>query len=155
MAQGWKALTDSAQTGPGQEDPRQPGGDQEALPPEAGIPETGAGIPTSTLGVEIWIHGLPPQAERRIVWIDGDEAWIYAGEGTRFNRAAGRLEAFAPPGSVRVEIPRNLGQVVVRLNGNILLRKSGPDVEIMGPVQQRSPSEIVFEAEASTNDGRS
>ncbi len=150
LAQGWEALTESPQANPSQEDPSGTTGDEEALPPE-----TGASILASTQGVEIWIHDLPPQAELRVVWIDGDEAWIRAGEGTRYSLEGGRLEAFSPPGAVRVEIPRNLGQVVVGVNGSILLRKTGGEVEIVGTVQQRTPSEILFEAPGSTNDRRS
>ncbi|MFH1764785.1 MAG: anti-sigma factor [Gemmatimonadota bacterium] len=155
MVQGWQALTESAQTDSGLQEPGGAGRDQGALPSGGGIPETGASIPSSTEGVEIWIHSLLPEAELRVVWTNGDEAWVHAGEGTRFNLVAGRLEAFSPPGSVRVEIPRNLEQVTLWLNGSVLLGKSGGEVEIVGPVQQRTPSEIIFEAPGSTNDGRS
>jgi hypothetical protein len=155
IGQGWRVLTEFART---ESEPQETGGgvgDPRALPSEAGIPETGASIPASAQGVEIWIHDLPREAELRVVWIDGDESWIYAGEGTRFNLEAGRLEAFSPPGAVRVEIPRDLERVTLRLNGSILLRKTGGEVETVGPVQQRTPSEIIFRAPESTNDGRS
>ncbi len=155
MAQGWSALTEPTLTDSGPQESEGAARDRGALPSEAGIPETGASIPASAQGVEIWIHDLPREAELRVVWIDGDESWIYAGEGTRFNLEAGRLEAFSPPGAVRVEIPRDLEQVTLRLNGSILLRKSGGEVEIAGPVQQRTPSEIIFRAPGSTNDARS
>ena len=155
MAQGWEALTGFVQTAPGHQDPAAPGPDQAAPSEEAGIPETGAGIPTSTQGTEVWIYGLPAEAELRVVWTDGDEAWVYSGEGTRFNRVGSRLEAHSPPGTVRVEIPRKLEQVVVGLNGSVLLRKSGGEVEILGTVRRRSSSEVVFDAPGSTNDGRS
>jgi len=154
MTQGWEALTESFRTGDGQDSPQGTSGDPTAPSPEEGIPETGASIPSLSQGVEIWIHDLPSEAELRVLWVDGDEAWIYAGEGTRFSREAGRLEAFGPPGAVRVEIPRNLRHVLVGLDGNVLLRKSGDEVEILGPVQQRTPSEILFEASGSTNDGQ-
>jgi len=154
MAQGWEALTESSRTGSGQDNPQGTSGDPSSLSLEAGVPETGASIPALSQEVEIWIHDLPGEAELRVLWIDGEEAWVYAGEGTRFNRVDGRLEAFSPPGAVRVEIPRDLRRVVVRLDGKVLLRKSGGEVEIFGPVQQRTPSEILFEAPGSTNDGR-
>jgi len=152
MTEGWQALAGSLQ------DPIEEGGLQEApggpetAPPEAGLPETGASI--SALGgkVEIWIHDLPSDAELRILWTDGAEAWVYAGEGTRFNGVAGRLDAFSPPGAVRLEIPRSLGSVVVGLEGSLLLRKSGGEVEILAPVQERTPSEILFESPGGTND---
>jgi len=155
MVQGWEALTELVRTDPGQEDAQGAGEDPTVFSSEGQMPETGAAILASSRGVEIWIHDLAPEAELRVVWVDGDEAWIRAGEGTRYNWEEGRLEAFSPQGAVRVEIPRNLEQVVVGLNGSILLRKSGGEVEIVGPVQQRTPSEIVFEVPGSTNDGRS
>jgi hypothetical protein len=155
MAQRWQALTEFTQTDSLQGDPQETVGDQSAPSPEAGVPETGASIPALAQGVEIWIHDLPGEAELRVLWIDGDEVWVYAGVGTRFNGAAGRLEAFSPPGAVRVEIPRSLRQVVVGLDGSILLRKSEGEVEIFGPVQQRTPSEIVFDAPGPTNAGQS
>ena len=155
LVQGWAALTETVPSGSDQEDPSGSGEDQTALSPEGLISEIGAGIPALTGGVEIWIHDLAAEAELRVVWIDGDEAWIRAGEGTRFTREGSRLDAFAPPGAVRVEIPRDLEQVVVGLNGTVLLRKSGGEVEIAGPVQLRTPSEIIFEAPGSTNDGPS
>ena len=152
MSQGWQALVGPASTTSEEVTPRDPTvGPESSLP----SPEAGARIAASDQGVEIWIHDLPSEAELRVLWIEGEEAGVFAGEGVRFNVEEGRLEAFSPPGAVRVEIPRSLERVVVRLDGNILLRKSGDEVEILGPVQQRTPSEIRFEAPGSPNDGRS
>ena len=155
VVQGWHALTGSDPITSPVEDRTGTGGDQDALAPGTGLPETGASISASAQGVEIWIHDLPTEADLRVIWVDGDEAWIYAGEGTRFNRIGGRLEAFAPPGAVRVELPRNLRQVVVGLDGSVLLRKSGDDVEILAPTQERTPTEILFDAPGTTNAGGS
>jgi hypothetical protein len=116
------------------------------------LPETGAGIAAASEEVEVWIHGLSSAAELRVVWTEGEEVWVFAGEGTRFNRDSGRLEAFAPPGVVRVEIPRTLQRVVVRLDGSVLLRKSGEGLEILSPVQRRTPAEIVFDTPGPSND---
>ncbi len=147
-------LLDNVMVGSGtdtQADPTTPdtepqaGGDQAEMGP-------GAGVAAVDGNVEIWIHDLPAEAELRVQWIDGDDAWVFAGEGTRFNTAAGRVEAFSPPGSVRVEIPRNLPGVVVYLNGGTLLRKSGGEVEILGPVHERTPSEILFGPSGVSND---
>ena len=119
-----------------------------------GTPETGAGIPGLAGGVEIWITDLPDGAGLRVLWTDGEEAWAYAGEGTRFNSVDGRLEVFSPPGAVRLEIPRIFQRVVVGLDGGVLLRKAGGELEILAPVQEQTPSEIRFEAPSSTNDGQ-
>jgi len=105
----------------------------------------GAGIPAIDGSVEIWIHDLPEDSELRIRWTDGQDAWIFAGPETRFNLEDGKLEAFSPQGPVVIEIPRDLPQVVVGLDESILLRKAGDDLEILGPIQQRTPFEILFE----------
>jgi hypothetical protein len=155
MARGWESLTESAQTQSVVEETVEDVGDQTPLSSGAGIPETGAGMLASPQGLEIWIHDLPAEAEIRVVWVEGEEAWIYSGEGTRFNRETDRLEAFSPPGPVRVEIPRTLNQVVVGRNGAILLRKSGGELEIVGRVRQRTPSEIIFGPPWPPNDDQS
>jgi hypothetical protein len=152
LAQAWEALTESPGTPGGQDvssgarEPAATGAQDEALP------EIGAAIPALSGGIEIWIHDLPDEAELRVLWTEDDEPWIYAGEGTRFSSEDGRLEAWGPPGAVRIEIPRTLRQVIVGLDGAVLLRKRGEEVEILGPVQQRTPSEIRFKTPGSTND---
>ena len=110
-------------------------------------------IPALNEGVEIWIHELPPEAELRILWTEDEEAWIYAAEGTRFSRTGRRLEAFGPPGPVRIEIPRGVQSVIVGLDDTVLLRKTGQELEILGPAQERTPSEIRFKAPGRSNDG--
>jgi hypothetical protein len=102
--------------------------------------------------IEIRIQGLGAEADLRVQWAEGKEAWVYAGEGTRFNSIAGRLEAYDPPGSIRVVIPRDSREVTLYLNGRVLLRKSGGDLEVLGPVEERSPSEILFGPSGGGND---
>jgi hypothetical protein len=152
LVQGWESLTDSSRTPAGQEAPAETEEVQVIRSQDESPSEVGAAIPAPAGEVEIWIHDLPDEAELRVLWVEGEEPWIYAGEGVRFNLEDGRLEAFSPPGAVRIEIPRTLRQVIVGLDGTVLLRKAGDEVEILGPVQQRTPSEIRFEAPGSTND---
>jgi hypothetical protein len=152
VVQGWESLTGQPALTPQTE---QGAGEPEELPPptqETGLPETGAAIPVLDEGVEIWIHELPPEAELRVLWTDGEEAWIYAAEGTRFSRTGRRLEAYGPPGPVRIEIPRGVQNLIVGLDDTVLLRKTGEDLEISGPAQERTPSEIRFEAPGRSND---
>ncbi len=150
---GWNALTHGSGTATFPDALQGPAPAPTPVSPQGAWPETGAGIPALSEGVEVWIHGLSGQAELRVVWTESDEVWIFAGEGTRFNRDSGRLEAYSPPGGVRVEIPRTLQRIVVGLEGSVLLRKSGEDLEILGPVLRRTPSEIVFETPGPSNDG--
>jgi hypothetical protein len=113
---------------------------------QGSIPETGAGLPVLEQGVEISLQDLPPEAELQVLWIDGTEAWVYAGEGTRFTLLNARLEVAGPPGAVRVELPRGPGDVLLRLDGKVLLRKTGDDVEIVGLVKESTPDQIVFDS---------
>jgi hypothetical protein len=106
--------------------------------------EIGASILAGEEGVELWIRGLPAGADLRVVWVDGNMAGIFAGEGTRFRTEPGRLEAEAPPGAVRVEIPRSLSRVVVGVDGRVLVRVSGDEVDILGPIQRRTPMEVLL-----------
>jgi hypothetical protein len=151
IAGSWEALTHPADPPGGQErlQQRSRSDSPAALP---GIDETGAGLSVEDGTVEIWIHHLPEEAELRVLWVEGQEAWVYAGESTRFNRSEGRLEAFDPPGAVRVEIPRNAGRVTLGLDGEIILSKVGDELEIRGPVRQRTPSEIRFAPSGVPND---
>lgn len=142
-------LLQSSDSTPVQGTPVSPPDESEPASQEYAGP--GAGIPAASGTVEIWIHDLPSDADLRVRWTDGDEAWIFAGEETRFNLEAGRIEAFSPTGPVVVEIPRNLNRVVVGLDGSVLLRKSGEEVEILGPIQHRTPTEILFHAPGNPN----
>jgi hypothetical protein len=144
LLQGWEALVGShsqvldAETGTAVHS-------EAVVTPEASDPvETGASILAGDEGVELWIRGLPPGADLRVVWVDGNMAGIFAGEGTRFRTEPGRLEAEAPPGTVRVEIPRSLSRVVVGVDGKVLVRVSGDEVDILGPIQRRTPMEVVL-----------
>jgi anti-sigma factor RsiW len=116
------------------------------------LAEAGAGIPMRGDAVEIVIREMDPGAELVVRWTDGEEAWVFAGEGTRFNTVAGRLEATAPPGGVRIEIPRDASAVDVILNGNLLLRKTNGEVELRGDVLDRTPSEIRFAPSGPPNE---
>ncbi|MBT8396958.1 MAG: hypothetical protein HKO65_20210 [Gemmatimonadetes bacterium] len=151
LTEGWRGLTGS----PGRvEETLNPVGIPSDRGEDQGAPETGAGIPIQEGRVEIWIHGLTHEAGLRVLWTDSEEVWIYAGEGTRFNSADNLIEAFDPPGTVRVEIPTDLNEVILGLDGIVLLKKSRGELEIRGPVEERSPTEIRFEGRGSTNNGR-
>ncbi len=153
IEEGWRTLTQPPGIEAPESNPVVPSEDPAASAFRGEVGEAGAGIAVSSEGVEIWLHGLSSDADLRVLWTDGEEAWVFAGEGTRFTSTDGRLEALDPPGPVRVEIPRAAGRVVLGLDGNVLLRKSGDEVEILGPVQERSPAEIRFGPSRAPNDG--
>jgi hypothetical protein len=153
IVQGWQAVTQASGAGLSDPVPEVLSDDPTTLSPGQDAAQSGAGIAVSSEGLEIWIHGLSSQADLRVQWTDGEEAWVYAGEGTRFTSTDGRLEAFDPPGLVRVEIPMRAGRVVLGLDGSVLLRKSAGELEILGPVQERTPSEIRFKPPGPPNGG--
>ena len=149
---GWRALTgtEGAVSSPATTAP-----EQDPLPPaaEPTPAETGASIP-AVEGVEIGIQDLEPGAELLIQWVDGADAGIFAGEGTGYRTEAGRVEAFSPTGRVRVEIPRTLDRVEVRVNGNVVLRKAGAEIQILAPVTTRDPNQILLRPGGAPNGGR-
>lgn len=144
VVRGWELVTPAATTVPATAVDEVE--TQSSDPIQGTIPETGAGLPVLDQGVEIWLQDLSAEAELRVVWIEGTEAWVYAGEGTRFTLLDARLEVTGPPGAVRVELPRGPGSVLLRLDGNVILRKTGEEVEIVGGVKERTPGEIVFDS---------
>ncbi len=141
---GWRTLTGPGTPSIQPSGPPLEAGERAGLPAPSPAREIGASVPVGAGSLEIWIHHLPPDATLRVEWVEGDQVGIFAGEGTRFSTGEGRLEAFSPPGSVRVELPRSLTRALVGVDGEVLLRKSGPEVDISGSVQGRTPSEIVF-----------
>jgi hypothetical protein len=149
LVQKWGGLTEAGSPAAEVETTAAPGEEDPTAPAAVDPGEIGASILADDGGVELWIRGLPAGADIRVVWIDGNMAGIFAGEGTRFRTEAGRVEAEAPPGPVRVEIPRSLGSVVVGVDGTVLLRMSGGEVDVLGPVQHRTPLEILFRPERS------
>ena len=144
LARGWEGLAGGGSPVMETEIMTPPPEEAPTPPPPEDAAETGASILAGAEGVELWIRGLPAGAELRVVWVDGNMAGIFAGEGTRFRTETGRVEAEAPPGHVRVEIPRSLGSVVVGVNGTMLLRVSGGEMDIFAPVQRRTPMELLF-----------
>ncbi len=139
----WDALVGSpTATGPASEVPGTAVDVVEAYP--LGGPETGITLPAGEAGVELWIRDLPPEATIRVVWVEEGQAGIFAGEGTRYRRQDSRLEAQAPPGSVRVELPRSLVGAVVGVDGAVLLRLTAEGVELTRPARRSSDTEILF-----------
>jgi hypothetical protein len=145
MARGWDRIRNEPTTDQVQETGVRLTGEVEtALPTPTPLSETGASIPVSQEGVELWIRELPQGATVRVEWIDGDQVGIFAQEGTRYRTELNRLEAQGPPGDVRVELPRSLTDVLVGADDQLLLRLSGGELELPGPVSSRSPEAIVF-----------
>jgi hypothetical protein len=139
ISSGWDRVSGS---GPLTVEEEAPGSAETGLRAEGG--ETGAGIEVAAGEVELRIHDCPEGAEVRVVLVEGDVAAIYGPEGTHFRTEAGRIEAIAPPGGVRVEVPRRAERVSVFVNGEAYFLKSGDRLEILGPVRDSAATEIRF-----------
>lgn len=146
IVDGWESLTDSglssvtSEPGEGAAASAEP--PQDPLSPQPG--ESGASILADRSPLEIWIHDLPSGAEIRVHWVDGDQVGVFGGNGIRFRTEEGRLEAFSPPGSVRVELPHALRNGLLGADGAVLLRVTEGQADISGPVERRTSTEIVF-----------
>jgi len=104
----------------------------------------GATLVNSAEGVTLLIRGLVEGAEVTVHFVDGDQAGIFAGQGTRFRTEDGTLEALDPPGAVRVEIPRGTQAATLYVDSQLFLRRTNLGLEVSGPVQSRTGDEIRF-----------
>jgi hypothetical protein len=104
----------------------------------------GATILPTADGVNLYIRGGSGEAEVIVRLVEGEQAGIFAGEGTRFRTEEGILEAVDPPGEVRVEIPRGITSATLFVEGRIFLRKTADGLEIPEPYLTRTENEIRF-----------
>lgn len=104
----------------------------------------GATISALSGPLALKVEGLEGTASLRVLMVVGDQAGIFAGEGTRFRTVSGELLASDPPGEVVVEIPLSATGVTVSVNGELYLAKTEGGLEILGPVRARTPAEIRF-----------
>jgi hypothetical protein len=153
LTQGWNALVGLDEPETAVQEGRLPAEGDRAGASEPSSSETWTKIVPQEGSVEFGLFDLPEGAEIRVFWVDGDQAGIFAGEGTRFRTDSGRLEAHSPPGGVRVEVPTSLSRVLLTLDGRVLLRKSGSEVETLGAIQSQTPREIVFGPGLPQNEG--
>jgi hypothetical protein len=142
VSRGWEAILapEAPAVAPDQ-------GLDEAAGPEGALAApglVGATIPVSPEGLELHLRDLAATASLRILFVDGDQAGIFAGEGTRFRSEAGRLVASNLQGDVRMDVPRRAPRVLVVVNGETYLRKTEGGLEVLGPVRARTPTEIRF-----------
>lgn len=137
----WLATTWKSVSGPGE-------AATEASPALEGVPPTpgtvGATIPATSDGLELRILELREGASVRVLLVEGNRAGIFAEEGTRFRSQAGRLEATQPPGDVTMEVPTDAAIVSIVVNGEVFLRKTAQGLELLGPVRDRTSTEIRF-----------
>jgi hypothetical protein len=76
--------------------------------------------------------------------VDGTTASVFGTVESRFRRAAGRIEAVVEGSTVRVEVPRSAEDLVVIVNGETWLLKDGPELQLRGPVLERTDETVRF-----------
>ncbi len=108
------------------------------------VEEVGTSVPVKAGGMTIRIGKMADRAELRVLLVQGDQASIFAGKGTRFRSEESVMEAWQAPGSVTVEIPMSAEVVEVLVDGTLFLRKEGERLDTPGPVLGRSQDEIRF-----------
>jgi hypothetical protein len=116
--------------------------------PSAFAPETpglvGASLPVKEGRMTIRIEEVKEGAEITVQLVAGDQVGIYSGEGTRFRTGIRLVEARGAPGNLRVELPQGSGECEIVVEGQVYLRQVGGELEVLGPVQSQTPSEIRF-----------
>jgi hypothetical protein len=117
-------------------------GSPSATPPAS--ERVGASISVAGERIDLEVSGLRPEASLTVLLVDGEEASIFAAEGTRFRSQAGKLNASDPPGDVTLELPTAATEVRLVVNGQIYLEKNGETLKILGPVETRNRTEIRF-----------
>jgi len=142
----WESARAPDEAAVGEEGTEVSGGGEEESTVEPEPLETSVTLPPEEGAVELTVHEAVPGIEVTVAWVDGQQAGIIAGEGTGFRTEVGRLDAFAPPGPVRVQLPRALSRAVVVVNGVLLYRQEGEAREILGEVVRQGENEIVFRA---------
>lgn len=139
-AQGWESISGSsaAPALPAEGDP------SPSIEGSGSQGVVGATLPVSGQEIEIRVEMPGGEGALWVILVEGTRAGIFAGEGTRFRTEEALLEARGARGEVRLEVPLGVSRVVVTVNGEVYLRKTGEELEILGPVTDRTPGEIHF-----------
>ena len=119
-------------------------------------PAVDGALPVESSGIEVGVVDrldiiLRDVAEGsliEVVLLDGDASRLSAPAGSTYSIADGRIEATLSAGPVRIELPRRLETVSIRVNGRVMMEGSvsAPDLE---GVVERTGDRIVIAAPAS------
>jgi hypothetical protein len=133
----------------------EPASSPEIVPPQAPVAATPEEAPSDVTGirmaegaVQIRLRSLSPNTRVRIRLVDGDLAQIRAAgpfEGTT-RTGAGWIEVGNLEGVdfMMVDLPRAAVRATVEVNGQVWLRKVGPEITTPGPVTERNGDEVTF-----------
>lgn len=127
--------------------PSAPETHEEVGPPEPTPPlalDAGVHLDASSQPVQIVLHGPASGLQVQVDLVDGTTASVFGTVESRFRRAAGRIEAVVEGSTVRVEVPRSAEDLVVIVNGETWLLKDGPELQLRGPVLERTDETVRF-----------
>lgn len=105
---------------------------------------TGVRLAVPSGPVSVVLTGTRTGDSILVRWVPGAEAAVMAPVGSRFTTAEGRLAAAVVPGGIRVELPRGVTPLSLEVDGRVYLRSTGSALEVPGPVERRTPDEILF-----------
>lgn len=103
----------------------------------------GIRLPAGSGPLEVVVAG-PLSAPLTVALVDEPALQVLADQGTSFSTSEGRIEIRDARGPVSVYIPREAGDVAVRVAGSLYLRKVGGRVEVLHQGVDTLPSEFVF-----------
>ncbi len=120
-----------------------------ALPVDSALsaqtPEfAGVRLEVETGELLVLLQDIEPGTELDVRFVDGFQAAAFAAQPARFRTAEGRIEVIGGSGRVRVDIPRSVDVVSVRVNGGMYVTKAGDELDVTGPIVTQTPGEIRF-----------
>jgi anti-sigma factor RsiW len=83
-------------------------------------------------------------SELTVALVDGDSAAVDAPVDARLAGTDGLVEATAPTGPVRVELPRSVADVSLEVGGRLYLTVRSGRLEVSAPTTSRSESQVSF-----------
>jgi hypothetical protein len=105
---------------------------------------SGVAVPVPAGGIRVVLSSLGPVGPIEVVWVDEATARVDAPAGSRFTYGEGRVEAMVAGGPVRIELPRAGAAVAIEVDGQTYLTRSGAQLQLTGPVGERSDAGILF-----------
>ena len=113
------------------------------------LDDDGVGIAVAVVdsSVSVVIRGADPGTDLSVTWTNQSSARVVAPTGSRFTYSAGRIEVDTSRGAIRIELPRNAGDVSVEVDGRLYLRGSPLSLQITGPMVDRTDDSIRFQVD--------
>lgn len=110
-------------------------------------PLTGTRIAPASDHVDIELTGLPPGSDIIVTLVASADAGLFVpveGSSLETFAARGRIRAALTAGPVRVELPTDVASATLTVDGRIYLSKDGSQLDLPGPVEERSQGRVHF-----------